>query len=491
MRKAVIALSAVAAVAAAAVLSVPLAERYFADSIKTQLDRDGVFTAGTVEVGLFDRRIAMRDLKERQGSGISASRWEASGLAWPLGELLAGRTPISGWRLGDPLHAERVEADGLLVALPYGEKWSFGKVVLDGVDIDRFDAGVAPGPSQLSIVAARLVQAASVRGFEERDVIHTMARGGNTIGFASLTGSRLEHGLFGTFDLAAFEATGKTAAESSFRLQSVKGDGFDLRRMLAAMSAPSWRPGNATGRLSIDHAVATGFGGELLTRYGITLDRVALDATHAGDKVTRTLRIEGFAMVPPARGAETMQTRLVMQAMGLKELRLDLDCAGHDDRPKGEATVDRCVLTGQDLGTLTLGLKFVNADEAFWRAIDSGNMLAGYGSSVAFGQAKITIADKGLLERSARAIGLSLHKTPAAARADLATEIRRYAPPNVLITEDMTKLLETVASFVDKGGTLTLEAQPDPPLGVAKLAVLLKPGPDLVSLLGLTATVSK
>ena len=60
----------------------------------------------------------------------------------------------------------------------------------------------------------------------------------------------------------------------------------------------------------------------------------------------------------------------------------------------------------------------------------------------------------------------------------------------MLITDDLTKLLETVARFVEKGGTLTLDAKPDPPLGLDS-GLLRKPGPDLVSVLGLTATVSK
>ena len=54
----------------------------------------------------------------------------------------------------------------------------------------------------------------------------------------------------------------------------------------------------------------------------------------------------------------------------------------------------------------------------------------------------------------------------------------------------MTKLLDTVARFVERGGTLTLEARPDPPIDIARLEPLRKPGADLVSLLGLSATLA-
>ena len=69
--------------------------------------------------------------------------------------------------------------------------------------------------------------------------------------------------------------------------------------------------------------------------------------------------------------------------------------------------------------------------------------------------------------------------------------MRRFQPPGVLITEDMTKLLDTVARFIETGGTLTLEAKPDPPIGIDKLEHFRRPGPDLVNMLGLGATLSR
>ena len=73
----------------------------------------------------------------------------------------------------------------------------------------------------------------------------------------------------------------------------------------------------------------------------------------------------------------------------------------------------------------------------------------------------------------------------------LAAEIRRYQPPDVLITQDMSKLQDTIARFVEQGGTLTIEAKPQPTLGFEKLDYLLKPGADLVSALGLVATLAR
>ncbi len=196
-------------------------------------------------------------------------------------------------------------------------------------------------------------------------------------------------------------------------------------------------------------------------------------------------------MVPPMKGVEGLQARMVMLAMGLKELRLALECSGHENRGKGEVEIERCALSGPDLGELNFTAKLVGADAAFWRAIDGGNILSIYSSAAALADATLSLADKGLLDRSMRALSAASGQAPAATRANMAAEIRRYQPPNVLITDELTKLLETVASFVEKGGTLTLEARPDPPLAIARLGALRQPGPDLVSLLGVTATVKK
>jgi hypothetical protein len=101
------------------------------------------------------------------------------------------------------------------------------------------------------------------------------------------------------------------------------------------------------------------------------------------------------------------------------------------------------------------------------------------------------IVDRGLVERSLKAAATTAGQPLATVRAGLAQQIRRYQPPDILITEDMTKLLDTVARFIETGGTLTIEAKPDAPLGIDKLAYFMQPGPDLVRMLGLKASLTK
>lgn len=472
--------------------ALPLAERYFADSIKAQIDRDGVVSVSSVEVGLLERRVTVRELRPKLGNGMSAVRWEASGLSWPLEEILKGHTPLVVFRVGDPLRAQRVEADDLKISNANGQTWRFGSVVVEGIDLQRFDADVPVGPFQSTILGARLAQALSVRRIEERNAIYVEPVTQNTIGFLSGSATGYDHGKLGSFSFNGIEATAKASVEPSFKLGSLKGEGLDLRQIVNAMSEASWRPGLPMGRVVIDKASASGFGGEVFARYGISLGSVTIDTAHEGDTVARSIvKVDGFVMVPPVRGLEGLQMRLAMQAMGLKDLRLGLECSAREDRAKGEAAIDRCTLSGPELGELTFDGKIVGADAQFWRAIDTSNLMALYGSKAAFGAATLSLADKGLLDRAMRGLALASSQAPATARANLATEIRRYQPPNVLITEDLTKLLETTARFIEKGGTLTIEARPDPPFALDKFALLMRPGPDLVSLLGLAATLSK
>jgi hypothetical protein len=473
-----------------AAIALPLAQNYVAGNIKTEVEKQDGVSVGAVDVGFLERRVTMRDVRSRHGTDMSMARWQATGLAWPLGELLQGRTPLTGFRFGDPFQADRVEVDDLKFNGGDGSRLSFGSVVLENVDLARIDVAIQPGPYQASALGARLLKALKLRRFEGRDVIYTAPLSANTVGFVQITGETYDRGKLGGFALAHLEATPKAAAEPAFALANIKAAGIDMGRILTAMAQPSWRPGMPLGRLGVEHLDASGFDGGLFQRYGIALGAVRIDTTHESADVSRTAtKIEGFAMAPPT-GLEGLQARVLMMAMGLKELKLALACDGKEDRAKGEVSVERCALTGDELGELTLSGKLVNADAAFWRALDDGNAALLIGTKTALGEAKLVLADKGLLERSMRALSATTAQPPASTRAKLADQIRRYQPPNVLITDDMTKLLETVARFVEKGGTLTLDARPDPPFGLDKVQYLQQPGPDLVSLLGLTASVA-
>jgi len=471
--------------------SVPFAERYTADRIKAALESDGRSTVGAVEVNLLSRSLTLTDVAVRRAVELTAKRWHAAGLAWPLAELLKGHFPLTGWHLGDPLLADRVEVDDLRIADPGSGGWHIGLLRFDDLDLARFDADVTDASSPAIALGARLLQALSARRLEEKDIAFT-AVSGDRFAFTSVVLEDVELGKVGSLALQGLRFGEAAGREPTFTLAELQGKGLDLHRPLASMSAEWWLPGAPLGRIGLDQASVTGFGGAAMKRYGIALDSITHETTREGSDVRRSRsRVSGFVLAPPLRGLEALQLRLIMETMGLREARLEFECLGADDRTRQEITIERCALTGRDLGEIALSLTLVGADQAFWQAIDEGDGLLLLGTNIALSSARLVLADRSLLDRSLRALAAASGQPAAVMRAETAREIRRYQPPDVLITADLTKLLDTVARFIEQGGTLTVEAKPDPPFGIDKLDYLMSPGPDLVSLLGVTATLAR
>lgn len=489
MRKSLVAALAVVVVAGAAVAAVPVIERYAAQQIKADMEWDGQATVGSVEVGLFDRKVTVKDMHLKRGGDVAIGRWEASGLAWPMSELIAGRTPFSGLKVGDPFQAGHLELHDLKI-VDKNVQWTIESAVADDLRLDRYQP--VAGDGQLTALSMRIMKAMSVGRLEQKQSVFTDPATGNNVAIASMTIGAYDKGKVGSFEVKDLDAAPKGAGAPAFRMADMKLAGLDLHRPINALAAPGWRPGMPIGRIELDSASLTGFSGEGLTRNGISLGSVTQQTTHEAGNVKRThLRIEGFVMAPPPGNAQALQLRMALQSMGLKELRLESDCSGTEDRTKAEVSIDRCMLSGPDLGELTLAFKLVNADAPFWSAIDDGNTFAMLGSKVGLASAKIALADRGVVERTLKAAATTSGQPVAAVRAGFAQEVRRYQPPGILITDDLTKLLDTVARFVESGGTLTLDAKPETPLGIDKLAYLRRPGPDLVNMLGLSATLSR
>ncbi|MCW5733591.1 MAG: hypothetical protein KIS73_05670 [Enhydrobacter sp.] len=474
----------------AVLAAVPFVEKRAAAQIKSEMERDGKTTVGAVEVGLLERRVLLTDLRSRQFGEIAVGRWQASGLAWPLDELIKGRTPLSGVRVGDPLQADRVELTDVR-AVGDQANWSVGSLVIEGFDLGRYDPPPFGSPDALIHLGARVSGALSMKRVEQKDTVYTDVKGDKVaIGTVSLAG--VDKGIFGSIAAAGFEVTPGNGKVPFLQIADAKLTNLDLRRAFTTLGQVAWRSGMPIGRLDLDAMNVSGFGGAALTRYGISLGSVSSEVTREGPDVKRSsLRIAGFVLAPPLRGLETLQLRIALQAMGLKDLRLDLDCAGTEDRGKSEVSIDRCALTGAELGEIDLAARLVGADAAFWQAVDDGDTFALLRTKAGLSEAKLVVVDRGLVERSLRAVATTSGQPLAAVRASFAQEVRRFQPPGVLITEAMTKLLDTVARFIETGGTLTLEARPDTPIGIDRLDYFQRPGPDLVETLGLSATLSR
>ena len=289
-----------------------------------------------------------------------------------------------------------------------------------------------------------------------------------------------------------FQVKPANARMAGLTIADISARDVDLRRPIAVGSSLDWEPGTPIGRVPVAQGRMTGFGGDLMARYGMSLGSVSTETVAEGSETSRSrLRIEDFTLAPSLRSVEALGMRMVLQSMNLKEVRLGFDCSSVEDRARHVVTVEDCKLSGSELADVSLAARVVDTDDEFWRALDEADFFALLGTKAALKSAKLVVADKSLLQRSLQAKSRLSGQPAAAERAALAAEIRRYQPPGVLITQDMSKLLDSIARFVEQGGTLTVEASPQPALGLEKIDYLLRPGADLVNALGLTATVSR
>ncbi len=149
------ALAAFIAVAAGgAVVAVPMVEKHAAQQIKEEIERDGLVSVEGVTVGLFDRRIEMANIRSRGVEGYSASVWSVSGLSWPLAEIVRGRVPLNGLKLGDPIKAARIEVRDFNLSDGNGNGWKFGQLLIEDVDLARYDPDIGAGLFVIGLVAA-------------------------------------------------------------------------------------------------------------------------------------------------------------------------------------------------------------------------------------------------------------------------------------------------------------------------------------------------
>jgi hypothetical protein len=472
--------------------AVPALQEYAAARIKAGIESDGTTTVGRVEVGLLDRRVALTDIKSSHGAGLSVGRWEASGLGWPLAELMRGRTPLAGFRWGDPLQADRIELKDLRAGNHgTGGTWKMDSLVLEGLDLARFDVDDA-GPHGSVVLVARTLNALSAHRLELYGAAIASAGSRDTFGMATAVAERYEGGRLATMVIGGIEVTSGEGRAPLFRVADVAVGGLDVRRTLAALSSTDWRPNAPIGQVKVDHAEVSGFSGDVLARHGVSLGSVKIGTVRESEAISRSrARIDGFVLAPPLRNMDSLKVRLALQAMGLRELKLGFDCMATDDRARAEVTIDRCALTGPDLVEINLTGRITGADEAFWHAVDDGDLAALYESNAALDSARLVLADRSLLQRALEALATTTGQPVPATRVNLARDIRRFQPAGVLITQALEQLLDSTARFVEQGGTLTFDARPEPPLAIDRIDYLTSPGADLVDALGLSATLSR
>ena len=476
-------------------IGLPLADKQLAAELRAELERSGDVKIGTVEVGLLGRRVVLSDLTvagEDADFEFTASYFEVQGLSWPLVELLQGRTPFSGFRWGDPLQAARVEArDVRLVDRAALTEWRAASIVAEDVDLARFDGDVAESDGSVEL-PARALAALTVGRLEQRDAAFASTVDGQKLGVGSMVIERFDRGRIANLMVGNFVAGAEDLPPATLSIGEISASGVDLRKPLDALASGRRRLGQPLGRLWAEHLVVAGVGGLALSSYGISLDRIATEQKYESSTVivSRT-RIDGLVVNPPAENAGAAQLRKGLEAIGVSELKLAVDCGAREDRGAGVFKIENCAVASPELAKIGFDLTIVDADDNFWRVLDEGDLKLVATSKAALGSADLVIADKSLLERVLKAVAKDTGTPVMLLRPLAALQVRKYQPSGVLITDALTKLADTVARFVEQGGTLTLTAHPEPPFAFSRMDYLLTPGPDLVNVFGLSATLAK
>ncbi len=144
------------------------------------------------------------------------------------------------------------------------------------------------------------------------------------------------------------------------------------------------------GRVPVAEGRMSGFGGDLMTRYGLSLGSVSTETRRESADLSRSrMRIEDFVLAPSLRSVEAIGMRMVLQSMNLKEVRLGFDCSSVEDRAHHALKVEDCKLSGPDLIEVSFAAQIIDTDDEFWRSIDEADIVrpAGHQGGAEVGQA--------------------------------------------------------------------------------------------------------
>lgn len=485
MKKIVVAAIVIVCLAGLGMVSVTFLEKQAAHRIKEAIERSGSHTVGSVDVSLLARRVTLHDIRNKNAQDFAFGRVQISGLAWPLDELLSGRPLFAGYRLGDPIRADRIQIDDARFSTAVSQR-TIKSLTIDAFNLDRYDV-----PAQAlskdadafpnAALYTSLLAALSIEKLQMTQLTESIKDLGE-IDTKQILMERIDHGRVGTF--TAFNMKLATDSGEDFNVAEVKLANLTFLRLLKNLSSPPSGQLKLAGQVDVESTILTGFGGNFLSRYGMSLDSIGITSIEQGPGESRNqFRVDGLVFTLPAEANDMGAMAKLMQRAGLKELKIGLDCRFSSSRPRAFLAFERCSLAGPAIGEVDFTAKIVEVDEHFWKGIDENIFLPFYLSAISVDSARLNITDKGIVDLSLKALSLS--------RSVAAREIRRFQPPGILISQDMTALLDTVAGFVESSSRiLTIDAKPTSPIGLKSFGRMLNRSTDIVSRLGLSASLS-
>lgn len=193
-----------------------------------------------------------------------------------------------------------------------------------------------------------------------------------------------------------------------------------------------------------------------------TADRAALSTGGARDTLrlqvevdTMVTALDQGASMPPQLAAVQ---RLGYQDLSIRELGLDLVIERPQSGPQRFA-IEALTLDWADAGRVQADLELVGTLSGAVGAMGAQSLRAL--GDLSLGHLRIELADQGLLSRWVSSTAEARGVSPAQVRAQIAAGL---AATPAARTEAGQRMVEAMRSFVQNGGTLTLEATPAQPV---------------------------
>ena len=276
-----------------------------------------------VEVGLFDRRVTLVDLKStsaRRAQRSAAGRRRASPGRSASCCAAARRSPA--FALGRPAAGRAYRAEGRA-------RWSTRRRQRLEHRLARHRglrsrrASMPQYRRPLPVPGAgrpRRWRRSSMRRLEERNVIFSLPGTGDTYGcrVGCRRSLRARPHRRADGEQPRSHAEGRRRRRS-FKIAEHRVDRPRSRRVIAALSSDKWQPGaHRRPRPCRRRQAPSASAARCWRATAISLGSVSLETVHEGDESSdrsRT-RIEGFVLAPPLRGLEGLQMRLALQVDG-------------------------------------------------------------------------------------------------------------------------------------------------------------------------------
>jgi hypothetical protein len=417
---------------------------------------------------LADRRLedALTRLRETLPAGATLTY--ANATAEPAADRVR-LTRVTLQIQKDSITAEEVVLDGLRaggggvarlvardIALREGGQES-GRV--ERVTVAGFQLPAAGQPFELAQLRLDLAEI-------ERAAIR--APSGEAVGFARLRVQGVGAGLRGGFALDDLRvAIPGTPFVDEVALDRIAVSGVPVME-IAEAALGGRMPTNLAGRS--DGSLE----GLRLNQAGREVGRIARITSESDDLpgrpgvATSRFAISGasFAIPPEFAGA--------VAGFGYQRIAFGFDFDGDFDEPRGEVELRRMRLAVEEAGTIDLALRMSGFENALK---DTGAMrLHGFA---------VTYADASLLQRAFRADAQRTRRSEAQVRQQAIQQIHgalgaKLGVPHPIATP--------IATLLERGGTLTLEARPRTPVGEREWEQMQGDPAVMIERLGLTAT---